>query len=81
MIALRLGIAAAEDILRRSRRSNVRHPVYRALAELGKAGEMALKRINDQEIGMLSLHPLQSSLVYINRLMIQQILEENAWKH
>ncbi len=120
--ALRLGTAAAEDILRRFRRSNGQHPVYRALAELGKAqktiflcrylnslelrqeiheglnvienwnqtndfiffgkaGEMASNRIDDQEIGMLSLHLLQISLVYVNTLMIQQVLEEDAWKH
>ena len=35
--ALRLGTADTEDILRRFRRSNVKHPVYRAFAELGKA--------------------------------------------
>ena len=32
-----LGTADTEDILRRFRRSNVQHPVYKALAELGKA--------------------------------------------
>jgi TnpA family transposase len=35
--ALRLGTAQTEDILRRFTRSNVQHPVYRALTELGKA--------------------------------------------
>lgn len=35
--ALRLGTAAAEDILRRFTRNNVQHPTYRALIELGKA--------------------------------------------
>jgi TnpA family transposase len=35
--ALRLGTAQAEAILRRFTRSNVQHPTYRALAELGKA--------------------------------------------
>ncbi len=34
---MRLGTAQTEDILRRLTRSNVQHPVYRALAELGKA--------------------------------------------
>ena len=34
---LKLGTADTEDILRRFRRSNVQHPVYKALAELGKA--------------------------------------------
>ena len=35
--ALRLGTAAADDILRRFTRANVQHPTYRALVELGKA--------------------------------------------
>ena len=30
-------LTGPEDILRRFRRSNVQHPVYKALAELGKA--------------------------------------------
>ncbi len=118
--ALRLGTADTEDILRRFRRSNVQHPVYKALAELGKAtktiflcrylhslelrreiheglnvienwnnvndfiffgkgGEMASNRLDDQEIGMLCLHLIQLSLVYINTLMIQQVLAEPEW--
>lgn len=35
--ALRLGTADAEAILRRFTRSNLQHPTYKALAELGKA--------------------------------------------
>ena len=35
--ALRLGTAAAEDILRRFTRNNIQHPTYRALVELGMA--------------------------------------------
>ena len=35
---------------------------------------MASHRIGDQEIGMLCLHPIQLSLVYINTLMIQQVM-------
>ncbi len=35
--ALRLGTAQAEAILRRFTRSNLQHPTYQALAELGKA--------------------------------------------
>ena len=120
--ALRLGTAQAEDILRRFNRSNAQHPVYRALAELGKAlktiflcrylgslelrqeineglnvienwngandfiyfgksGEMASNRADDQEISMLSLHLLQLSLVYVNTLMIQQVLAEPGWQN
>jgi TnpA family transposase len=119
--ALRLGTAGAEAILRRFTRSNVQHPTYRALAELGKAlktiflcdylrleslrreiheglqviehwnsandfilygkgGEFASNRLDDQEMAMLSLHLLQVSLVYINTLIIQQVLAEPSWQ-
>ena len=113
--ALRLGTAEPEEILRRFTRNNLKHPTYRALAELGKAvktiflcryldseplrqaineglnvvenwnsangfifygkgGEIATNRLEDQEIAVLSLHLLQACLVYINTLMIQQVL-------
>ena len=45
----------------------------------GKGGEMATNRLEDQELAMLSLHLLQICLVYINTLMIQQILSEPEW--
>lgn len=118
--ALRLGTAETEAILRRFTRSNVQHPTYRALAELGKAvktiflctylhhealrrevheglnvietwnsinsfifygkaGEVATNRLEDQETSVLSLHLLQMCLVYINTLMLQQVLAEGAW--
>jgi TnpA family transposase len=119
--ALRLGIAETESILRRFTRSNLQHPTYKALAELGKAmktiflcrylhslelrreineglnvvenwnsannfilygkgGEFATNRREDQEITMLSLHLLQLCLVYINTLMIQQVLHKPQWQ-
>ncbi len=118
--ALRLGTAETEAILKRFTRSNLSHPTYRALAELGKAiktiflckylhseslrrevnealnvvenwnnangfifygkgKEIATNRLEDQEIAVLSLHLLQSCLVYVNTLMIQEILSEPAW--
>ena len=46
----------------------------------GKGGEFASNRLEDQEILMLSLHLLQVSLVYVNTLMIQQVLAEPAWQ-
>jgi len=120
--ALRLGTAETEAILRRFTRTNVQHPTYRALAELGKArktiflcqylrlrplrqeiqeglnvvenwnsandfilfgkgGEIATNRREDQELAMLALHLLQSALVYINTLMIQRVLGEQAWAY
>jgi TnpA family transposase len=119
--ALRLGTADAESILRRFTRSNVQHPTYKALCELGKAlktiflcdflrleslrreiheglqvietwnsandfilygkgGEFASNKVEDHESLMLSLHLLQVSLVYVNTLMIQQVLAEPEWQ-
>jgi TnpA family transposase len=118
--ALRLGTAEPEAILRRFTRSNVQHPTYRALLELGqaiktiflcqylhaeslrqeinaglnvvenwnsangfifygKSGEIATNRLEDQEQAVLALHLLQMCLVYVNTLMIQEVLAESAW--
>ena len=46
----------------------------------GKGGEFASNRLEDQELLMLSLHLLQVSLVYVNTLMIQQVLKEPEWQ-
>jgi TnpA family transposase len=118
--ALKAGTAETESILRRFTRSNLQHPTYRALSELGRAvktiflceylreeslrreiheglnvvenwnstnsfifygkgGEIATNRLDDQEVSVLSLHLLQLSLVYINTLMIQEVLAAPAW--
>jgi TnpA family transposase len=45
----------------------------------GKGGEFASIRLEDQEILMLALHLLQVSLVYVNTLVIQQVLAEPEW--
>ena len=45
----------------------------------GKGQEIASNHLADQEVSMLSLHLLQMSLVYINTLMIQQVLGEETW--
>lgn len=45
----------------------------------GKGGEFASNRLVAQEVLMLCLHLLQVSLVYVNTLMIQQVLTEPAW--
>ncbi|GCE17662.1 putative transposase [Dictyobacter kobayashii] len=45
----------------------------------GKGGEFASNRLDDQEISMLALHLLQISLVYINTLMVQKVLEDETW--
>lgn len=45
----------------------------------GNAGELATNRQEDQEAGLLALHLIQASLVYINTLMIQRVLADKAW--
>lgn len=46
----------------------------------GKSGEIATNRPDDQEIAVLSLHLLQICLVYINTLMVQQVLSQPGWR-
>jgi len=45
----------------------------------GKGGEISTNHRDEQELAVLSLHLLQSSLVYINTLMLQRVLLEPAW--
>jgi Tn3 transposase DDE domain len=45
----------------------------------GQGGEFVTNRLDDQEFLMLSLHLLQVSLVYVNTLMVQQVLAEPEW--
>lgn len=119
-VALKMGMADAESLLRRFCRNNSQHPAYKALGELGKAiktiflcrylnseelrreiheglnvveswnstngfiyygkrGEISTNRKDHQEMGLLCLHLLQASMVYINTLMIQQVLKEPGW--
>jgi TnpA family transposase len=42
----------------------------------GNGGELATNRRDDQELAILCLHLLQASLVYMNTLMIQQVLDD-----
>ena len=46
----------------------------------GKSSDLASSRRDEQEMTMLSLHLLQNSPVYINTLMLQHVLAEEAWK-
>ncbi|WP_373290678.1 Tn3 family transposase, partial [Deinococcus arenae] len=46
----------------------------------GKGGEFTTNRIEDQEVQMLCLHLLQVSLVYVNTLMMQQVLAGPEWQ-
>ena len=45
----------------------------------GRHGEFATNRRDNQEVAMLSLHLLQNCLVYVNTLMLQDVLAEPAW--
>lgn len=41
----------------------------------GKGGEIATNRLDDQEIAVLSLHLLQNCMVYINTIMVQEVIK------
>ena len=45
----------------------------------GKGGEISSNRMEDQELSVLALQLLQNSLVYVNTLMLQKVLQEPAW--
>ena len=44
----------------------------------GKSGEIATNQRDEQEIAVLSLHLVQACLVYVNTLMLQQVLDDPA---
>jgi TnpA family transposase len=45
-----------------------------------RRGEMTSNRREDQEISMLALHLLQNCMVYVNTLMLQQVLAQPHWQ-
>ncbi|MEV7616175.1 Tn3 family transposase [Streptomyces sp. NPDC089799] len=45
----------------------------------GKGGEIASNRRDEQQMFVLCLHTLQSALVFVNTLMLQDILGEPEW--
>jgi len=47
----------------------------------GKSGEISTNNLEDQELSVLCLHLLQNCLVYINTLMIQQVLAKPKWEN
>src|SRR5208337_2681681 len=44
-----------------------------------RRGELVSNRRDDHEVSMLSLHLLQNCMVYINTLMMQQVLARPHW--
>ena len=46
-----------------------------------RSSEFATNDRQAQEISVLALHLLQVSMVYVNTLMIQRILQEPEWKN
>jgi TnpA family transposase len=44
-----------------------------------RRGEMSSNRREDHEISMLALHLLQNCMVYVNTLMVQQVLAQSQW--
>ena len=46
----------------------------------GEHGEFTTNRVEDQELSVLSLHLLQACLVYVNTLLIQEVLADPAWR-
>jgi len=46
----------------------------------GRNGEIATNRLNAQELAVLSLHLAQISLVFINTLMLQEVLASPSWE-
>jgi TnpA family transposase len=44
-----------------------------------RRGELVSNHCEDHEVGMLALHLLQNCRVYINTLMLQQVLAQPHW--
>ena len=45
-----------------------------------RRGELASNRREDHEVSMLALHLLQNCMVYVNTLMLQQVLAQPHWR-
>jgi TnpA family transposase len=45
----------------------------------GKGGDIATNRRDEQEMAVLCLRILQAALVYVNTLMLQDVLADPAW--
>jgi len=45
-----------------------------------RRGELASNRREDHEVSMLALHLLQNCMIYVNTLMLQQVLAQPHWR-
>lgn len=45
----------------------------------GQQSKIISNNLEDQELSMLCMHLLQVSLIYINTLMLQEVLSESSW--
>jgi TnpA family transposase len=45
----------------------------------GKGGDIATNRRDEQELSVLCLRVLQAALVYVNTLMVQDVLTDDTW--
>lgn len=45
----------------------------------GKGGDIATNRRDEQELSVLCLRVLQAALVYVNPLMVQDVLADDDW--
>ncbi|MFF3671000.1 Tn3 family transposase [Microtetraspora malaysiensis] len=45
----------------------------------GKGGDIATNRREEQELSVLCLRVLQAALVYVNTLMVQDVLADDEW--
>jgi TnpA family transposase len=50
-----------------------------AVIFFGKSGEFATNHRDQQELGMVALHIIQAAIVYVNTLMVQEVLALPEW--
>lgn len=122
LVALKIGMVAADVFVKRFSRDDYKHPVYKALCEIGKVSKTiflcnylenenlrieinaslnVVERLNsvmnfffygklgeinsndpeEQDLSILCLRLLQVCAVYINTLLIQEILSDENWRN
>lgn len=74
LVALKTGLVEADVFIKRFSKDNYKHPVYQALCEINSNDP------DEHELSILCLHLLQACAVYINTLLIQEILADPNWR-